>query len=231
VTLSAIDAERLFGGNTKANAVSVVADAIPDSIHTAPGWRILGDDFYTCVPQAHMPIDKTVLRAIHSFDPGLIPMWRKQMFLPPGSVKPMVVTHYALGRRVRDPHGAYALLRVEMPRDAKHPKPNLLEVILENQDNKEGGPGSHVKFNMGLYHFLRKQYTDAMTAKEINRKLEAAAKRKLEAKQKALDELAYRQKQLQPFITKMLERSNIQDFREYQARARRGYKAKPFVQL
>lgn len=197
---------------------------IADSFHNAPGWRLASDDFYTCVPPADRPINKAVLRAIHSFDPGLIPIWRKQLYLPPGESTPVMVTHHGIARHVKDPKGARRLFHVEMPRNAKHPTPNLLEAILEEENERmmhEGGPGSFQRFDMWLYHLLRRQFNVSKSPKDI---IANIMKRKDAERERAREnrrqEDEYKQKRIEKMLAKYDGKITDADVRAYWHRMR-----------
>jgi hypothetical protein len=197
---------------------------IATSFHNAPGWRLAAEDFYTCVPPADRPINPVVLRAIHEFDPGLIPIWRKQLYLPPGEQNPVMVTHHGIARHVKDPKGARRLFHVEMPRNAKHPTPNLLEAILEQEDEvmmHEGGPGKFQRFDMWLYRMLRKQYNVSKSPKEI---VAGIMKKRDEEKERARRARAvedeYRQKRMDKLMAQYAGRITRADEREYWRRMR-----------
>lgn len=207
----------------------VYLDAIPDTIGTAPGWRVLGDDFYTCVQPVGGPIhDTTVVKAIHGFDPGAIPMWRKQRYLPPGSNQAVLVSHLAFGRHVPFPHRQLALFNVEMPPgSSRNAVPNELLMIWEFFDATywyEGGPGAVFPSDMRQFRYMRADYlrgdkkggdrfaereTEKLTAREQAR---AARAREDEYKQRRLDDYVERQLEM-PGDT-------ARAFREYRARNR-----------
>src|SRR5687767_13714726 len=106
---------------------------VAHSYHTAPGWRLCGRPSYTCVEPAGGPhVDPAVLRAIREFDPGAIPIWQIQAYLPPGKMGfDYVITdaHVGIARHVRDPRGSVLLSNVDMHSGAKHPRPNVLFFI------------------------------------------------------------------------------------------------------
>jgi hypothetical protein len=197
---------------------------VADSFHNAPGWRLPHADFYTCVAPADRPIDPVVLRWIHTFDPGLIPIWRKQLYLAPGAQKPILVTHHGIARHVRDPKGARRLFHVEMPSNAKHPQPNLLEAILEEEDLcmlHEGGPGKFQRFDMWLYRMLRKQYNVSKSPKEV---VAAIMKRKDEERERAREarkrEEEYRQRAINRFVASRIDSISESDVRRHWDRIR-----------
>ncbi len=208
---------------------------LAQDFHDAPGWRICGPDFYTCIMAPHMAVDRATLRRIHDFDPGLIPMVRKQRYLPPGQKEPVVVCHFALGRYVRNPRSARSGFHCEMPVDAGHPRPNLLEAVLEDRDLlmlQEGGPGGFQTFGPWLYHVLRAGYLNgSKTARQWQRE-RTLARRAIEDRQKAAraSEMAYRQKGMERMHRRASELTNY-DWQVYREAHRKRRALKPRVFL
>lgn len=207
-----------------------------DSIWTAPGWRLWGKESWTCVPPVDMPIDPVVLRAIHEFDPGAIPIWRKRRYLPPGDTQPVLFTHYAIGRHVRDPKGDRRLFHVEMPRNATHPAPNLLEFVLQIRGTRmmhHGGPGDHLPFGMGLYHALRDKFLANKTALQLADEqiaLDDAERERIERENKAEEER--RQAILAKRLTPIFEKVTRQDYLKHVAKVNGLLRpSKPFVHV
>jgi len=210
-------------------AAEVAIDAIPDTIHTAPGWRLLGDDFYTCVQPVGGPVhDRAVVAAIHGFDPGAIPMWRKQRYLPPRRTQAVTVAHLAFGRHVRFPRRPLALFNVEMPLGPKpHPIPNELLMIWEFFDATywyEGGPGAVFPSDMRQFRYMRADYLKG-DKKGGDRFAERESKN-IEARAQERDararEAEYKQRRLDDYVERQLEMpgDTVRAFREYQERNR-----------
>lgn len=157
-----------FGAAPAANLGYEVAD----SPHTAPGWRVVGEDFYTCVEPVQCPLDPKWVRQVHEFDPGAVFMWRKQQYLPPGAAQPVTVTHNALGRYVPTPRRELQLFYVEMPDRPTHQKPNELVIVWERFDDcyfQEGGPGAFMPWSDTLTDYLRRDYLkDYKTVQEVH---------------------------------------------------------------
>lgn len=207
---------------------------LADSFHTAPGWRILGSDFYTCVIPPHMAVDRVTLRRIHEFDPGLIPMVRKQRYLPPGSDTPVTVSHFALGRHVRNPRNRHVGFYVEMPLGAKHPRPNVLEAVLEERDLQmlqEGGPGKFQRFGPWLYLVLRAQFLANKTGRQWLREQQRTREER-EARERRFraDEMQYRGKGMERLHRRAAELGPA-DWQRYWDRMRALRNGKPRVFL
>lgn len=201
---------------------------ISDSMHTAPGWRILGSDWYTCVKPVDAPyVDEEVIKAIQAFDPSIIVLWRRQRYLRPGRTEPETFTHLALGRHVKVPTREMVLFHVEMPEDAEHEVPNELILVWEyfGEDRyfKGGGPGGHMPCDMRLYWFLRHQFNNLRSGRTVALERERRIRDLHDRRRKQLrDELEYRQKHLDAFVMNQLDQpgDSVRGYAEYAARAR-----------
>jgi len=181
-------------------------------------------------------VDPTVLRAIRSFDPGVIPFWRKQHWLLPDKTRRIVASHLCIGRHVRNPHRTLPPFRVETPVGFRGVVPNEIELILENKfgtghfDN--GGPGSPAVFSMGLYHQLRDMFNEMEPGEKYFTRLETRKKERLErARASDRAEKDYRGSHLEPWSNRQLEKASPTEFKEYQARKRAGRPRRPFIAL
>jgi hypothetical protein len=210
-------------------AAQVYLDSIPDTVHTAPGWRVLGDDFFTCVQPVGGPIhDPAVVAAIHGFDPGAIPMWRKQRYLPPRSTQAVLVSHLAFGRHVRFPRRQLALFNVEMPPGQRqHPVPNELLMIWEFFDATywyEGGPGAVFPSDMRQFRYMRADYLKGDKKggdRFAEREAQSLAARE-RARESSARENEHKQRHLDAYVARQLDMpgDTVRAFREYRARNR-----------
>lgn len=206
---------------------------VADSPYTAPGYRILGDDFYTCVKPADCPDDPGVTRAIRMFWPDAIPIWRKQRYLPPGERSTEIVaTHHGIATYVAHPKSSRRLFHVEMPANAKHPQPNQLECIFERPNLAEmGGPGEFLPWNNQVLLCVRGNYrSDMVSSAEVFEKMAARQRAQYDRAKKSADEdFAYRRRTMEKRIQKTLETLTERDFREYQEQCKAPYVAKPII--
>lgn len=200
---------------------------VADSAHSAPGWRLIGDDFHTCIKPVDAPyLDEEVIRSIQAFDPSIIVLWRRQRYIPPHGTEPQTFTHLALGRHVKSPMREMALFHVEMPEGPKHEAPNELILVWEafgDRYFKGGGPGDHMPCDMRLYWFLRHQYNNTKTGRQVAREREARVRALHEQRRKAIrDELAYRQKHLDEYVRRQLDApgDSLAAWKAYAARVR-----------
>ncbi len=197
---------------------------IGDSSHTAEGWRVVGDDVYTCVPPPGYEIDQWILRRIHAFDRSVIPIWRMQAYLPPGSNQAAVFVHHGLAHYVKHPRRHLTLFGVNMPQPQRHQAPNELILIWEAFDERmmrEGGPGGFMRFGPELLRYLEKDYVRD-TARPVAEMMEAkerlARERKAADKMKRAAEAEYRHRALNQHVSRVQETATEDDFHAYQAR-------------
>jgi len=219
---------------------------LSDSPWNAPGYRIIGKDFYTCVEPADRIADRATLRWLRDFAPNVIPVWRKQIYKAPGSNQTFVATHLCLAMYLKDAHrkSKRHIPYVEMPVRAKHPMPNVLVRVLEDKDHPtvlyKGGPGPYQPLTMDVYRdvYHKDQRARRVVEAEEDQKI-AEAKAKQEAFE--AEERAYRQRHIDAFIAKQLDMPG-DDIRGYLAyrwlryqerlrRVRRMGTAKPFIHV
>lgn len=217
-----------------------------DSPWNAPGYRIIGKDFYTCVEPADRIADRAVIRAIREFAPDIIPVWRKQIYKSPGSNSTFVATHLCLARHIKDAHkrGRRHIPYVEMPANARHPMPNVLVRVLEDKDHAtvlhHGGPGPYQPLTMDIYREVC--HADQRPQREIDAEEDRLLAEAIERRERALeDERAYREKQVAAFIAKQLgapgdELKGYMAYRALMAFRRRRMReklgtAKPFIHV
>jgi hypothetical protein len=199
------------------------------SKHDAPGWRMVDrHDFYTCVPPAQGPfVQPEALAFVHSFDPGVIPLWRKQRMLPPGTnAKKDIVTvsHIIIGRHVRDPLGPKQLFYVEMPFNADFPRPNYLDFPMTVKNTWDGGPDGIIPFDMAGARVLWEKHLDDMTSvmEAMLAKEQRDHEDLEETRRKVAEDLEDRrqrlEKTLQPLLDKMTPRDWAEQFMAYHGR-------------
>lgn len=168
------------------------------------GWRIVGDDVYTCVPPPGYEIDPAVLAAIHEFDPGLIPIWRIQFWIRPNEERREVVVHSGIARHFPHPRYMRRAFHVLMPAAAEHPVPNFLDAIFEDQlcgTYMMGGPGGYMQWDWSVYYWCREKFM-SVTVKRFDQLMENKRNRLAELRKKHKEELAYRLKQIEPYLQK-----------------------------
>lgn len=205
-----------------------------DSIHTAPGWRIIDEDFYTCVRPADCPPDPVFERIVHEFDPGAIFMWRKQRYLPPGATQAVTVTHQAVGRYNPSPNRDYPLFHVEMPMHAKHARPNELVFVWERFDTclmQEGGPGAYMPWDGSIVNWLRSDYNVVKSSRDILKIIATRRAAVLRKKQNERIEFEREWAEFNRWMQKMLDRpgDTAEAYRQYEVMRKSKRGTKPYV--
>lgn len=183
----------------------------------APQFLQIGDDRYTCVPPPGYEIDSAVTGAIREFDPGLIPIWRVQLWRFPWELAPQRVVHHGIGRYYPVPRYLRRPFHVDMPADADFPAPNFLDAIFEDPAGlryKMGGPGDYIPWGWNVYYWCRWQF-DRITLASW----QAAVDRRVSNLEKFRaawqEEIEYRKRQIEPWIMRKLESVSDADWNEY----------------
>jgi len=196
-------------------------------------WRVGGPDVHTCVAPPGFEKDPAVTAAIREFDPGVIPMWRVQIWLPPGEFQPYLAVHHVIGRHYPHPRYLRRQFHVEVPQGWEGPVPNFLDAVLEDREaTKWTGPAGYLPWDWSAYRWCRFQY-EALTVAAYYERVKAARERQDRARDGAFSELEYRTKDFERWALHHLEKHNVsdQDWQEYQELVRRGRQRKPFVQM
>lgn len=195
-----------------------------DSIANAPGWRIIGDDFFTCIPPVDACADPAITRLIRSISPEAIPIWRKQLYLPPGEqTRTILAVHHGIATYVSNPRGMRRLFHVEMPAHAKHPRPNQLECIFErNNPTDFGAPGIFLPWDARVYRYLRANYRNDMVSQAsiLDQILRKKEEERAAARRRDADNLAYRQRGMEQRIARIFENMPSDAWARYQAELR-----------
>ena len=169
------------------------------------GWRLASDDVYTCVPPPGYEIDPAVLKAIHEFDPGVIPIWRIQVWHPPNTERRETFVHPGIGRYFPHPRYLRRPFYCAMPARAQHPVPNFLDAIFEDQLCArylfQGGPGGWIPWDWATYYWCRAKFVQ-LTTKKWDQIMEAKRARETKARRDWEEDIEYRKKQIEPYLTK-----------------------------
>ena len=199
---------------------------VADSIHTASGWRVLGEDFYTCVPPVDQPVDPAIQAWVKSFAPDLIFFWRKQRVLPPGKNVPILVTHNCVGRHSRRPDRDLVVFDVEMPLGASHLPPNEILFCWEEFDKTywfEGGPGGYMPWTGELVRFLESARPTLRHPRRIVQERSARDQARKQAKLNFYrDQYQYIWNDINRWIANQLDKpgDTMAAWREYRRKAR-----------
>lgn len=184
----------------------------------ADGW-IWHAERITCVPPAGFPKDPAVTRALHSFDPGIIPIWREALYTPPGESSPRVFVHHGIGRYYPNPRQLRRRFHVEMPSDADFQAPNFLDAIFEDvysESYVKSGPGAYLPWDWSVYKWCRERFIE-ITVKAYLKRLEKRKAREDRERASWQDDLNRREKELEPWIQKQLAKLSDADWEKYLA--------------
>lgn len=181
-------------------------------------WRNVGDDFYTCVAPAGYEIDPAVTAAIHEFDPGVIPFWDIRLWIPPGSLQAVPFVYHGLARVYPFPRHLLRQPYFQMPAVPTHETPNFLDAVFEDDTTKlcrAGGPSGYIPWGWNIYAWCRAQY-NRLTAEAYDKLLARKRAREAAMRKSWQDDLAYRKRQIEPWILRKLEGVTAADWRAYQ---------------
>jgi hypothetical protein len=216
-----------------------------DSPENAVGWRDLGMTF-SCVPHPKYPWTAPVLKAIWSFDPGIIPIWVEWAFqAPPDDATPSRVVSYgrhAVGRY--KPILTHDVPKIErcampsMPCNGVHfERPNILIRLFEGAPTPglpADLPGEFVPWDWSIRTRLEQLYVrDHVSSKQLAQDLVGgivdARNKRREAR---LAEHNERMADIEKFVTKKLEATSDREIEEHFLRRQHRTRAsKPFVDL
>lgn len=146
--------------------------------HNIPGWRFLGEFFYTYQDVTY-PWDPAVVRAIRRIQADVVPLtvrsvWKQQDYGNAAHRPPVVITNHVVARALRNPIAPFHLFRCEQPytphsimRCDAHilvdPRPNYIEVKWHDRRNREYGPdmpGRYLAHDWELYRVLADYHID-----------------------------------------------------------------------
>lgn len=180
-------------------------------------YEQIGPDRYSCVPVPGFEKDPAVTKAIREFDPGLIPIWRIQVWRYPNSRLETKVVHHGIARFYPIPRYLRRRFHVEMPAVQTHPAPNFLDAILEDDstlDFKRGGPGGYVAWDWRLYSWCRAQYL-RLTVKNWLAAVERRIERTKREHAALMDDIEGKKAEIEPWILRKLETIGDPAWRQY----------------
>lgn len=184
-----------------------------------PGWRILyHDDFYSCIYPAEYAPDPAALAYLRAFHPDVIPIVRRQLWMPPNSREVVTVVHWAFGRYVWHPSYALIPFHVEMPTDANFMTPNFIDFVWEDKDPREDGPGGYLPFDMRLARCCREAYDDGFDKFKIDEVLRRHKERKAAHNARLLAEHQYKQERLDRYVDLKMANFTKADYGDHVAR-------------
>jgi hypothetical protein len=209
-----------------ASAPTITAP-IRDSFHTAPGYRELSVE-YSCIPDPLYPWDPAVLKAIWTFDPRVVPLWVRDVYLSPadtGEPEVVVFGRHGIGITIDNPSTQPTPMPCTMPsmpcQGVSFKAPSTVILVWHSglfgyTQQHVDLPGEYMPFDMGLYHYLRASYLDNATSKDvIYDVVEGQRLRHEKLKQRINEELEYRMKDVGQYADKQLEKVSEQDWAEH----------------
>jgi hypothetical protein len=189
------------------------------------GWRLI-DVTYSCVPDAVYPWDPAVLRAIWEFDPEVVPVWEKWIFMPPlddsSSDEVLVVGRHCVARHKPTlVNEAYPFL-CEMPtmpcQGVVFQRPNVLEFVLADGNKEEGTdlPGPYVAWDWNLWRLLRELYNPCTDGQKLGEEyIEREVQRREASKKSVRDDLRARDEDWRKHEKKRLEKISDVEWAEF----------------
>jgi len=191
----------------------------------APGYRMVGEDLYTLVEPPGYMQDSRITSMIHAWDPGVIPLWRKQLWLSPGRNDALLTfVHHAIARHVKHPPHGMRLLRPQVPGDYNGEVPNVLERVFESEGARtlrQGGPGYYRPWDIRIVRELRRDW-EVYDAKDHERRLEGLREERRKGKEEAWEEIASRSADLDRWVQRKLDNGDItlSDWKDYDQKRR-----------
>jgi hypothetical protein len=194
-------------------------------------WRRLGADIYSCVAPPGYDKDPAVTAAIREFDPGVIPIWRIQAWMPPGESRSISVVHHGIARYYPVPRFLRRSFHVDLPQGWEQETPNFLDCFFEEPPDHGIGPAGYLPWDWTTYEWCRRQYV-VLTDETFRARLEAAAASRKRETDRWQEDLERRQADFGRFAERKLANVSAADWREYQGLvASRGRSRKPFVHV
>lgn len=192
---------------------------IPDTVHSAPGWRVLGDrPHFTCVYPPGCQPAPDVVAAIKEICPDLIPVWMSERYLPPESMTPITLGWHVFARHVWNPRGLHAQFGILMPADWQGPAPNMFEIPLQGEPGPDGQPPAYEPLDWRTVSMLRKRYQPRGSTDLILKAQAANRERRAREKRRLLQEAAYQRKDVMGWIQRRIDTWDADDWRELYAR-------------
>ena len=191
------------------------------------GWRVAGDDLYTCVAPPGFEKDAAVTEAIRSFDPEMVPAWRIQLWHPPGTNDVLKVVHHGIMRYYPFPRFLRQLFHVEVPQGWEGPVPNFMDVFFDDDEvTNHIGPGAYMPWDWHVYRYCRGNWV-LLTQQKYHARIEAHRKRVADERRKDAEERAYKRGFFEKTALPMMDKITPEDWLEYeQLRQQRGRSAR-----
>jgi len=183
---------------------------------TDKGWIWRSERISALAPPGY-DADPAVTAAIRSFDPGVIPIWRIAVYIPPGEKQPRQFVHHGIGRHYPFFKHLRKPFQVEMPAGADFPEPNFLDAIFEDVYSARymlSGPGDFMPWSWDTYRWCRTKY-ERITIAAYWKRIEKRREREAKAHADWEEKLEYTKKHVEPYILRQLEKLSAADWQKY----------------
>jgi hypothetical protein len=163
--------------------------------------------------------DPAVTAAIRSFDPGVIPIWRISVYIPPNEELRRQYVHHGIGRHYPYFQQLRRPFQVDMPADAEFAEPNFLDAIFEDTYSDgylRSGPGDFMPWTWSTYYWCRQKF-ERITIAAYMKRIEKRRAREAKMRKDWEEELEGRKKEVEPYILRQMEKLSDADWRKYQA--------------
>jgi hypothetical protein len=192
------------------------------SVVPGRAWRIIHDSL-TAVDDVLYPHDPAVLRAIHEFDPNVIPCFARVVYqAATGAVRVFgwhVIASHVWNRRYRVPKWVGRLM---MPTTGSVLRPTQIDLHLKDRELPKGqglpGYGAFLPFDWRVHKLLRTMYRE-YTVQQFMQQQKDIADAKSAARIKADEEMEYRIKHTARSMGPHFENMDENDMRKLLARA------------
>lgn len=194
-----------------------MADEAPDSFHTAPGWRVLGEKpHFSCVyPPGREPAPE-VVAAVKEICPDIIPVWMSERYLPPDSNTPVTLGWHVLARHAWNPRGPHVQFGIHLPAGWVGPPPNIFEIPIQGEP-VDGQPPPYEPFNWRTVAMLRRRYAAKNSTEMILRVQADNRRRRALAKRRFMQEEAYKRRDMNRWIARRIEQWDVDDWKQLRA--------------
>jgi hypothetical protein len=142
-----------------------------DEVKITRAWRVIGSET-KAVPDVVYPFDPAVIRAIHEFDPNIVPLFCKAIYrASTGEIR--VFGWHTIGSFYRDPHYKIPSWAYRVMRPASGPigiPVTKMNMHIKDKRARKGdglpGMGAYLPCDWRVYVLLREMYAE-WTAKQI----------------------------------------------------------------
>lgn len=192
---------------------------VPDRYGQHKGYAAVATEI-SCIPDAAYPFDPAVLRAIHVFDPRVIPLWVRRVYRNPSTGGVLVVGRHAIASHVWNPHSSIDrnVYRALMPTYRASERPTQVDFHHHGPRSGNGLVGPYLPFDGYVYDVLRRTY-DTWSVKERQAYIETHGDeaRATKAKAAAEAESDYIAKSDGPWLQKHIEQFDADDAKRVMA--------------